>query len=56
MFLFISEYDTSLRQVIRTHLDLDLVTRKYLDVMHPHLTGDIADNLLTNLQIGRAHV
>ena len=54
-FLLESEYDATLGQVIRTHLEPHLVARQNLDVVHPHLAGDVSRNLMTVLQFYAEH-
>ena len=43
--LFVSKNNSSFGQVVWTHLYLDLVARQDTDIVHPHLTRDVRNNL-----------
>ena len=47
--LFVSEYDSAFRQIVRTHFHFHSVTRKNLDVVHTHLSRDVSGNGMTVL-------
>lgn len=47
--------DTSLRKVIYRNINCHSVTRKDLDEVHPHLTGDMRQNLMVILQLHLEH-
>ncbi len=41
IFLFISKYNATFRKIIRTHLNPNFITRKDLDVVHPHFPRNV---------------
>ena len=51
----VPESDTALCQIIGRHLQLDLVTRQYLDIVHAHLARDGSDDHQTVLQLDAKH-
>ena len=55
MVLLVSEHDTSFREVVRRHLNLDFVTRKDFDVVHPHLARYMSDDHMPVLKFNAEH-
>ena len=53
--LLVSENDSALCQVVRTHLDLNLVAGKDFYVVHSHLARDVGDNLYAVLKLDSEH-
>lgn len=53
--LFIPEGYSSLVEVIWTHFYLHPVARKNLDVVHPHLSGNVGYNLMAVTQLHPEH-
>ena len=55
VYLFVSEYDSSPRQVIRAHLDTDLIPRQYPYVIHSHFPRDGCQDLMPIFQFYFEH-
>jgi len=53
--LLVSKHNSALCQVVGTHLYLDLVAGKDLDVVHAHLTRDMGDDGHSVLQLYAEH-
>ena len=54
-FLFVSENDSTLREVVRTHFHFDLVAGEYLDVMHSHLSRNVGRDFVAVFQLNPEH-
>jgi hypothetical protein len=54
-FLLVSEYDSSLRQIVRRHFQPHAVSRKDTDVIHPHLSGNVSQDLMAVFQLHPEH-
>jgi hypothetical protein len=53
--LFASPGDPSARQIVRRHLDSDLVPRKDTDEVHPKLSGNVRQNRVTVADVNLEH-
>jgi hypothetical protein len=54
-FLFVSERNSSLCQIIRRDFNLDPVAEKDMDEVHPHLAGNVAKEDVAVLQLHAEH-
>ena len=54
-FLFVSERNSAFSKVIGRNFDLDPVTEKDMDEMHPHLTGNVTEEDVPVLQFHTEH-
>ena len=53
--LLVAVGDASSGEIIRSELDLDFVTGKNTDVVAPHLSGDMAQDIVTILELDPEH-
>ena len=53
--LLVAVGDPTPLEVVRGELHLDAVTREYPDVVHPHLAGDVGQNVVAILQLDPEH-
>jgi hypothetical protein len=49
-FVSQAEADSSLRKIVRGHLNLNLIARNQSDVVLSHLAADVSDNTMTILK------
>lgn len=54
-FLFVSVTDATSREVIGRHLNRNLITRQYPDVVHAHLTRDSGQDQVVILKTDTKH-
>lgn len=55
LVLFVSKYDSSPAQIVRTHLHSYLITRQNPYVVHPHFSGDGRQNFVTVFKLHPEH-
>lgn len=55
MYLFVSEGNSSLRQVVGRHFHFHLVAGQDADVVHSHLAADVGGDLVAVLKFDAEH-
>ena len=53
--LLASPGDAAAGQIIRSHLNGDLIAGEYLDIVHPELTGDVSQDGMASANINLEH-
>ena len=53
--LLVAERDSTLREVIRRHLDPHFVSRQDLDIVHAHLARDMGGDFMAVLKLHAEH-
>ena len=51
LLFLVPECDSTLAQIVGTHLDFHAITRQNLDVVHTHLAGDVGHDGVPILEL-----